>query len=188
MLTSLSSFFYRIVSWKTLLLAVVLYIPFPAYIFKHLEADMNALAGKPLGPIDLLFGYNPARVLQMVADYGSEARSLYARGELTDDLAYPLIYTFLLCVILSLVFRKRSYAPFLLVNIVPIWVWTFDLLENISIVYLLKSYPETSTTVAALCSVLTNLKWAAFVVTLGLIIYGLVRMAVGGRQTQLGQL
>ncbi|WP_020598596.1 hypothetical protein [Spirosoma panaciterrae] len=186
MLTTFSAFLYRIASWKRLLLGVVLYIPFPVYIFKQLEAEMNALAGKPLGPIDLVIGYDPARVMQMVADYGPEARGLYAQGELTYDLAYPLIYTFLLGVILSLIFRNRAYAPFRLVNLVPIAVWAFDLLENACIVYLLKSYPETSTTVASLCSVLTNLKWAAFAVVSGLIAYGFVRLAVGGRQTQLG--
>ncbi|WP_080053987.1 hypothetical protein [Spirosoma aerolatum] len=186
MLPALSSFFYRIASWKTLLLGLALYIPFPAYIFKHLEADMNALAGKSLGPIDLLIGYDPGRVMQMVSEYGPEARALYARGELTDDLAYPLIYTFLLCIILSLLFRNRSYAPFQFVNIVPIWIWAFDLLENLCIVYLLKCYPETSTAVASICSVLTNLKWAAFAVVLGLIVYGFVRWVISRRQTQLG--
>ncbi|MVM40166.1 hypothetical protein GO730_25265 [Spirosoma sp. HMF3257] len=185
MLTALSSFFYRTASWKTLLLGIVLYIPFPAYLFKNLEAQMNALAGKKIGPIDLLVGYDPARISQMVADYGSEGRAIYAQGELTYDLAYPVIYTFLFCVILSLVFRNRSYAPFQLVNIVPVGIWGFDLLENACIVYLLKSYPESSPSITSLCSVLTNAKWAVTAVVLGLFIYGLVRLAIDGRQRQI---
>ncbi|GAB3941538.1 hypothetical protein GCM10028805_04820 [Spirosoma harenae] len=187
MLTTLSAFFYRIASWKTLLLALVLYIPFPAYVFKNLEAEMNALAGKEIGPIDLLVGYKPAKIIQMVGDYGPDARALYATGELTDDIAYPLIYTFLFCIILSLLFRNRTFTPFQLVNILPLAVWGFDLLENISIVYLLKSYPQLSEGIASLCSILTNLKWASFAVVVGLVLYGLVRLAVARQRTRLEQ-
>ena len=54
MFRSLSDWFYRIASWKTLLLGIVLYVPFPAYFLKNLENEMNTLAGKAIGPIDLL--------------------------------------------------------------------------------------------------------------------------------------
>ena len=186
MLASLSTFLYRIASWKTLLLAVILYVPFPAYILKTLEANMNVLAGQALGPIDLLFGYDPAKIQQMVAAYGAEGRAIYAQGELTADLAYPLIYTFLFCLILSLLFRSRPYAPFQLVNIMPVGILLFDLLENCCIVYLLKTYPTASDTVASLCSIFTNLKWAVSLLVVGLIVYGLVRLALPKRQSVLG--
>lgn len=182
MLTALSSLFYRIASWKTLLLGLVLYVPFPAYLLKNLEAQMNALAGKAVGPIDLLFGYNPAKISQMVADYGPEGRAIYAQGELTTDIVYPLIYTFLFCTILSLLFRNRAYAPFRLVNVLPVGIWAFDLIENACIVYLLKSYPQASEAVASLCSVLTNLKWGVTLVVAVVFVYGLVRMVMERRQ------
>ncbi|MFD2574523.1 hypothetical protein ACFSUS_28065 [Spirosoma soli] len=175
MLTALSAFLYRIASWKTLLLVIALYIVFPAYILKTLEARMNALAGQPIGPLDLLFGYDPVRVQQMVAAYGPAGRDVYALGELTADVAYPLIYTFLLGLILSLLFRNRSYSPFRLVNILPTGILLVDLAENTCIVYLLKTYPNTSATVASLCSLLTNLKWGLFGVVISLILYGLIR-------------
>ncbi|QDK77332.1 hypothetical protein EXU85_01470 [Spirosoma sp. KCTC 42546] len=182
MLNTLSSFFYRIASWKTLFLGVVLYMPFPAYLFKNLEAQMNALAGKIVGPIDLLLGYNPAKISQMVADYGSEGRAIYAQGELTTDIVYPLIYTFLFCTILSLLFRNRTYAPFQLVNVLPVGIWAFDLMENACIVYLLKSYPQASEAAALLCSVVTNLKWGVTLVVAIVFVYGLIRLVVGSRQ------
>lgn len=182
MLNSLSAFLYRIASWKTLLLAVALYVPFPAYFLKNLEAQMNAFAGKAIGPIDLLLGYNPVRINEMVAAYGPEGRAIYATGELTADIAYPIIYTFLFCIILSLLFRNRTYAPFRLVNVVPVGILGFDLLENACIVYLLKTYPAESVGVASLCSVFTNLKWVVSLMVIGLMLYGLVRLAMGGRQ------
>ena len=173
MLNTLSSFFYRVASWKTLLLGVVLDALFPAYFFRNLEAHMNALAGKAVGPIDLLIGYVPDQITQLVADYGSEGRAVYARGEMTIDIAYPIVYTCLFCIILSLLYRNRTYAPFQLVNIVPVGIGVFDLLENACIVYLLKSYPEQSATIASLCSVFTNLKWGVTAVVVGLFLYGL---------------
>ncbi len=187
MLNSLSTLLYRIASWKTLLVAIVLYIPFPAYLLKNLEIQMNALARKEIGPIDLLFEYNPAKISRMVADYGPEGRAIYAQGALIVDTAYPIIYTFLFCIILSLLFRNRTYAPFRLVNVVPVGILILDLLENACIVYLLKTFPNTSMAIASLCSILTNLKWAVTAVFLGLVVYGLIRLAMGGRQKQLGQ-
>ncbi|GAB3548757.1 hypothetical protein [Spirosoma fluminis] len=187
MLTSLSTFLYRIASWKTLLVAVLLYVPFPAYILRTLEANMNALAGRILGPIDLLIGYDPAKIQQMVAAYGPEGRAIYAQGELTADIAYPLIYTLLFCLVLSLLFQNRLYTPFRLVNVVPLGALLFDLFENGCIVYLLKAYPTSSDLIASLCSVFTNLKWAAFLLIFGLTVYGLVRLALPRRQGILKQ-
>ncbi|RYC67391.1 hypothetical protein [Spirosoma sordidisoli] len=181
MTNNLSRFFYRIASWKTLLLAVVLYVPFPAYVFKSLEERMNTLAGRPIGPIDLLTGYDPDRIRQMVAAYGPEGRAIYAQGELTADLAYPVIYTFLFCIILSMLFRNRPYAPFRRVNVLPLGIMGFDLLENACIVYLLRTYPASSATVASLCSVFTNLKWGVSMVVLGLVLYGLARQLTGSQ-------
>ncbi len=181
MLRSLSTFFYRIASWQTLLLALLLFVPFPAYFLKTLEERMNALAGQAIGPIDLLVGYTPAKIQQMVAAYGPEGRAIYARGELTTDIIYPVIYSSLLCLILSLLFRNRPYAPFRFVNTLPLAILLLDLLENACIVYLLTDYPTTSVTVASLCSVITNLKWAVSVVVIALTLYGLIRRMIGGR-------
>ncbi|SOD96107.1 hypothetical protein [Spirosoma fluviale] len=182
MLSALSTFFYRISSWKTLLLGIALYVPFPAYMFKNLEARMNALAGQAVGPIDLLVGYDPARIQQMIEMYGPEGRSVYAQGELTIDIAYPFIYTFLFCVILTLLFRHRKYNSFRLVNVLPVGILVSDLLENSCIVYLLKAFPDSPYVIASLCSVLTNLKWTVTMIVLGLVVYGLVKLAIRNSQ------
>ncbi|AKD57768.1 hypothetical protein [Spirosoma radiotolerans] len=178
MLNNLSTLFYRISSWKTLLLAIGLFVPFPAYFLKNLEASINAQAGQPIGPIDLLVGYNPTRINQMVAEYGPTGRAIYTQGELTIDVAFPFIYTFLFCILLTLLFRHRTYTSFRLVNLLPVSILVFDLLENSCIVYLLNSYPATSRVVTAFCSLLTNLKWTVTAIILGLIVYGLVKLAM----------
>lgn len=164
---------------------MVLYVPFPAYIFNNLEARMNALAGHSVGPIDLLVGYDPIRIQRMIEDYGPEGRAVYAQGELTADLAYPFIYTFLFCVILTLLFRHRKYNSFRLVNVLPVGILVSDLLENSCIVYLLKAFPNSPYVVASLCSVLTNLKWTVTMIVLGLVIYGLTKMAIRNGQRKM---
>ena len=182
MLIATSTVFYRISSWKALLLAIGLYIPFPAYFLKNLEASINEQAGQQIGPVDLLVGYNPARISEMISEYGDEGRAIYAQGELTIDVAYPFIYTFLFCVLLTLLFRHRTYTSFRLVNVLPISLLIFDLLENACVVYLLKIYPITSPVVTAFCSLLTNLKWTLTTIIVGLVVYGLVKLAIRSGQ------
>lgn len=182
MLTAISTVFYRISSWKALLLAIGLYVPFPAYLLKNLEASINAQSGQQIGPVDLLVGYNPARISEMIGEYGPEGRATYAQGESTIDVAYPFIYTFLLCVLLTLLFRHRTYTSFRLVNILPVSILVSDLLENSCIIYLLKIYPTTSPVVTAFCSLLTNLKWMVTAIVLGLVVYGLVKLAIRSSQ------
>ena len=178
MLNNLSTFFYRISSWKTLLLAIGFFIPFPAYFLRNLEASINAATGQSIDLIDALVGYSPIRISQMIEEYGMLGRAVYAQGELTVDVAYPFIYTFLFCVLLTLLFRHRTYTSFRLVNLLPVSILIIDLLENSCIVYLLKVYPTTSPVVTAFCSLLTNLKWTVTAIVLGLIVYGLVKLAI----------
>lgn len=176
MLRDLSNYLYKIASWKTLLPAILLYVPFPAYFLSNLEATINRYAGKAIGPIDLLmFNTEPARILDMVDMYGPEGRQVYAEGELLYDTIYPLIYTFLLCIILSVIYKNRVAKPFDLVNTLPfLFLWT-DYLENICIITLLRTHPDTSLTVAAICAILSAVKWGGFFVSLVLILYGLLR-------------
>lgn len=174
-MTTLSKFLDRIANWKTLVFLFILYVSFPAYWFKNAETTINQLAGKPVGPIDLTFGFNPARTLQMVAEYGPEARAYYARTELTIDLIYPIVYSFLLAVILTMLFRNKPYKPFVWVTLLPFLSLIFDYLENATIVTMLNAYPAQSMSVAVLCEVFKLLKWLSFGLTIGFILYGLLR-------------
>ncbi|CCH56693.1 hypothetical protein BN8_06076 [Fibrisoma limi BUZ 3] len=175
----LSAFFYRIASWQTLLVSLVLYALFPGYILKNIETQLNLYARKAIGPLDLLiFNGNPSVIEQMIAQYGAEGRAYYAQAELTADLAYPIVYTFLLCIVLSLVFRQTSASPSSLINLLPLVVWAIDMLENACVVVLLNTYPHLSPLVVTMCLVCTNLKWIAFFTIIATILYGLVRLAI----------
>ncbi|WP_020606053.1 hypothetical protein [Spirosoma spitsbergense] len=177
-MTPFANFLTRIANWKTLLFLGVIYVSFPAYWFKNAGATISQLAGKPVDPIDLTFGFNPARTLAMVAGYGPTARAFYARTELTIDLVYPVVYSFLLAVILTMLFRHWSNRQFVLL---PFVVLLSDYLENAAIVTLLTGYPAQSMTVAVLCEVFKLIKWLSFGITVCLVVYGLV-LRVSGRR------
>jgi hypothetical protein len=174
-MTTLINFLDRIANWKTLVFLLIVYVSFPAYWLENAGITINKLAGKPVSPIDLTFGYNPTRTLQMVADYGPEARAYYARTELTTDLIYPIVYSLLLAVILTLLFRTSKYKPFAAVALLPFLSLIFDYLENATIVTMLNTYPNQSVTVAVLCELFKLAKWLSFGLTIAFILYGLFR-------------
>ncbi|GAB4020663.1 hypothetical protein GCM10028808_62740 [Spirosoma migulaei] len=168
---SLYNFLNRMANGKTVLLLLVLYLSFPAYWLKNAESTINQLAGKSIGPIDLTFGFNTARTLTMVADYGPAARSYYAQIEVTVDLVYPLVYSLLLAVLLTMLFRHKPNRGFV---VLPFFTLLSDYLENAAIVTLLLSYPTQSTVVAVFCELIKLAKWLSFGVTLTLIVYGFI--------------
>ena len=121
------SFFSRFSNWKTLCLFLVLYLLFPAYILKNAETKMNTLAGSEVGVIDLTFGFDPQKTLDMVAAYGDAGRKYYASVEMTADIAYPFTYAVFFAIILTLLFRRSSLAW---VAIIPFIRMFFDYCET----------------------------------------------------------
>jgi hypothetical protein len=175
---TLSQFLDRIANGKLLIFLILIYAIFPAYLLKNAEEKINQLAGKKIGVIDLTIGFNPQKTLQMVADYGDEARAYYAQTEMTTDVIYPIVYAFLLGIILSLLYLNKAYKPFYWVNLLPFIALIFDYLENICIVSLLQNYPSQSLMVANFCEVFKLLKWISFGFAIVLIFYGLIRLCI----------
>lgn len=175
-MTALATFIDRIANWKSLVFLLAIYVSFPAYWLTNAEATINRLAGKPIGPIDLTVGFNPGRTLQMVADYGPQARAYYTHVELTVDIMYPVVYSLLFAVILALLFRNKANRPFASVTLLPFVSQLFDYLENATIVGLLTTYPQQSTTLAVLCELVKLIKWILLGVIIVYMVYGLFRL------------
>lgn len=173
-----SDFLNRISNWKTLIITFAIYMFFNLILLKNAESKINELAHKSVGVIDLTFGFNPQKMLSMVADYGNAGREYYANTEMTTDVLYPIVYTLLFCIILTLLFRNKTYKPFSFINLLPLGALIFDLLENITIVTLLKSFPNPSEIVAILCEIIKMLKWIASGLVLIFIFYGLIMLGL----------
>lgn len=179
----LSIFFYRHASWRTLGLAFVAYVLFPALLLPRAEQAIYHAAGKEVGIIDLGIGFDRAKMQQQVANYGETGRVLYRRTELTLDIIYPLAYATFFSIVLSLLMRGLSPDDKLRgANVLPFVVVGFDYLENICIVTMLSAYPDWNETTAQLCALFRLLKWILFAL-MGLLILFLLGRRLLQRRT-----
>lgn len=177
---TLIEFLQRIAGWKSLIVALAVYIVFPAYFLKNAETRIHELAGKKIPIIDLSFGFKPQSTLDLVAGYGDAGRAFYAAIEMSTDLVYPIAYAFLFGIILAMLYRKEVYAW---VCLLPFGMLLFDYGENISIIYLLKTYPQQSWAMAAFCELFKMMKWLTFGVIFLLVLYGVAtRLFRKGRE------
>ena len=137
-------------------------------------------------PLDLMFFYTPTRAFEVIDKYGEAGRSLYLKIELTADIIYPIIYTLFYGLLLSWLFQRafRSGSRMQKLNVTPIGAWFFDLLENVGIVSMLAMYPSKPAFLAWLTMIFGSLKWAFFLVIVGLVLVGLVRAAMNGFRKQ----
>lgn len=179
MLTALSNWAYRTARVPILLVLLLLYALFPAYILPNAEQRINQLAGQQVGIIDLLPYYQSDVIWQMLDKYGQAARQQYAYIEVTTDIAYPIVYTALFVVILSLLYRNRPYRPFATANLLPLGIFGFDIAENICIVTLLNDYPAVSYTWAVATGIFTSGKWLFFALAILAVLYGILRGLYG---------
>ena len=169
---ALSTFFHRYASWRTLGLAFIAYVLFPALFLPKAEQDINDAAGRAVGIIDLGFGFDLAKMQQQVADYGEAGRAYYRRTEMTIDVLYPLAYATFFSLILSLLMRGLPLSAGLLRwNVLPFVMLGFDYLENICIVAMLSAYPDWSDTTALLCAIFRFVKWMLFAAMAVLILF-----------------
>lgn len=167
----LVQFFGKISNWKSLILLALIYLFFSMYLLKNAESKINALAGKEVGVIDLTFGYNTEKTTNMVVNYGEEARNYYAQVETTIDIAYPIVYAILFGIILTMLYRGKSVLNLLV--FLPLITMLFDILENMMIVRLLKSYPDTSNLITHGVELFKLGKWGLFGILIIATIIGL---------------
>jgi hypothetical protein len=167
---------------RNILLFFGLYVLMIALVMNWGATKITALAGKPLQPLDLYFSYTPAHAYALIGEYGEAARNFYALFEMTADVAYPLIYTLLLCTLIGhawkiVIEEKFRYAVLIFV---PFLTLFFDLCENICIVSLLKNYPTPVDWLVNLSSIFTSLKWITVVLCLVVLVVGMgTRIAKG---------
>ena len=150
------------------------------YIMPVAAGIMALAANNSVLPLDLMFFYNPEQAFAMMDKYGEAGRAIYLRIELTADIIYPIIYTLFYGLLISWLFQ-RAFKPesgMQKWNLMPVGAWFFDLLENVGIVSMLMIYPAKPAVLAWITMLFGTLKWASFVVTVGLVLVGLVRAAM----------
>lgn len=125
------------------------------------------------GLLDLLPFYSAQEALTAIDNYGAEGRDLYLRFIAADFIFIPIYslgFAFLITLTVRSICSKNDSWLFL--NMLPIGIGLFDCIENISILGLLLSYPDTSPIIGMLASIATLLKHLLTLATLLILGYG----------------
>lgn len=163
--------FNRLATGRTILILLGLFIFFNAVIMPMVGAKIQEYSGG-VGPFDLQFSYTPEQALTMLKAYGEQGRPLYALVDLTLDVVYPLVTFLLFGALLTFLLRRGfpNNATMQKLALLPLGTLLMDYLENVCVVTMLMTFPNTSTLVAQLSSLFTTTKWIfvglTFVVTL----------------------
>jgi len=185
MLNNLSNVIKKYANGWLILILFAITVYFQFVIFLGQSAKIQATSGGA-GPIDLLLFYTPEKVFGMIASYGEELRASYRIFELTYDIAYPIVYTLLFALAITWLFQRglTSKNNFHRYNVFPFGAWVADLFENLSIVGMLSIFPSTPALLAWASTIFTLAKWGFVFISVGLLLYGLVKAAMNGFKKQ----
>ena len=158
LMSGLSRWLYAVSSWRNILLAGALFagltLSFPAW-----SAAVDK--GQNLRSPDASFGVAVDEAYAYLDALDEEGRALYASGELTLDVVYPVVYSLLLAMLLSRLFPITYRLDSLLqpLHLLPFGAGFFDLMENKAAVMLVINYPDRMEGVARLLNVFNQTKW-----------------------------
>jgi hypothetical protein len=125
-------------------------------------------------PLDGRFWYSPEDASTFLNNIEKKGQRIYAVTELTLDILFPLTYGSLLAALIIHVYG-REYGKFLV--LVPLLMVVFDILENITIAYMVWQFEGGTSPVARGAAVLTATKWGLFLLSLAVIVIGAVNSA-----------
>ena len=186
MLNTISKKFH---SWATGWRVFIMFLAdalMAGYVMPLAGGIMALAANNSVTPLDLMFFYTPGQAFEMMDKYGEAGRSIYFRIELTADIIYPMIHTLFFGMLISWLFQRafKPESPMQKWNVMPVGAWLFDMLENLGIVSMLTIYPSQPAIMAWLTMFFGSIKWAFFLVTVGLVLVGLVKAAMNRLQKQ----
>ncbi|MEO1259210.1 MAG: hypothetical protein AAFZ15_10455 [Bacteroidota bacterium] len=116
--------------------------------------------------LDMAFFYTPEEVYHCLEMYGAKGRQVYIFVLLTLDFIFPVFYTLFFCGIISILLKKHSLEKYYWAVYLPLLPFLCDLLENMSIAFMLFQFPLRFTIFIRLTAALNVIKW----ISLGLII------------------
>ena len=156
----LINFLKKWASGKVLLgLLVVTMIVYLTMLLYSIPAVESFAPGKVLFDLSPT-GYSYDTAISLLEALGPEGRAVYLRLQLPIDFIYPGLFAITYSLLLTLVFGK-AYTPkskmFYLAPI-PFFGGLFDYLENISIIQMIKLYPNVSDELVRVSSSFTVLK------------------------------
>ena len=155
----------RFVSLRNAVIFLALFI-INAVVLGQLDKPLEALANGAPKP-DLRFGYSPAELDQIFAAYGEAGRQFYALNLLVDT-PFPIFGGIAGALFVLVAFRDWPWRKVLAA--IPLAFLVTDLIENVLLLGLSQVYPPLSEPIAVAASLITQIKRAAFYMTVLLMV------------------
>ncbi|KAG2768741.1 hypothetical protein JG687_00006854 [Phytophthora cactorum] len=131
------------------------------------------------GVLDSVFWLLPDAIFPHLECMGASGRALYVDFYVFDLFLFPLIYSTALLGLLRRLWPDRQ-----LVWTLPVLAATCDVLENLSILKLLRLFPERWETLENVVSVLTRTKWVVVLSANIFVVVGALKLMVGRADTK----
>jgi len=152
---------------KMVLIAIAIWVLF--HIFWIISGDFIdiSFAGEGLVIMDLKLFYDVVYVQDYFLAIGAENFDKFINFHLYYDSIYPLIYGFLLLVLITNLSKGRS----LYALIFPVIAVTFDFFENYYLIQMARDISNISFEKTIIASVMSNLKWVSIIGSIAMVLY-----------------
>ena len=152
----------KITNFRLVLLLMLTFSVFSAYLLPSYQDKMNQIAGKEAVVLDTRINYSLADVNVVFTDMGVIGRDFYKSTIIPVDMVYPIIYGLFLIILLLFLLKKITVidSKLMFLSLVPIFAVLFDYWENINILNLLATYPNLNPQDVVHGELITRLKWS----------------------------
>jgi hypothetical protein len=171
------SFLDRICTVPILIIAVIVFISFIAYVLP-LQKAATAPYTQNAGSIGLSFFPAPDTLYEWAGEYGPEGRRAFIKTWLTYDFFWPLSFTTLYVVCIGITLRYAHGAKAARLCALAIITLAMDCLENLLAIVIMSQYPTRLEMVAWGLAGANALKWISMYVVSALFVYGLAAVPV----------
>ena len=163
--TSKPDLLQRLASVRSFMVLLVLYA-IVDYLLLHSLGTEPGVKGPPL---DLMLHYSPAQAHAYLDQLGAAGRAANIRAHATLDVAYPLVYSSLFAVMITLLTRALALSGpvWRALALLPFMIMGFDLAENLSLIILAMRFPAPMPALAHAASLFTIFKWVFAALVIG---------------------
>ncbi|PKV66444.1 hypothetical protein [Pontibacter ramchanderi] len=141
------------------ILASAIYITMLFFTIEHLVFLADGY--KPLDMLPL--GYNPEYVIALLSKLGVSGRDYYLTRQLPLDFLYPAFFAITYSLLFAYLLKKinKLDTKYFYVSYLPLLAGAADYVENLFIIYFLKSYPAIIANSVSIASGFSVIKSAA---------------------------
>lgn len=163
-------------TWPVILFFLTLTLLFAFVLFPAFTKEVKAIAGMEMKSVDASLFPGAKTVANIVNMFKEQnIAEVYIRTEIQKDLAFPFIYAILLFLLLAAVYLKWKIAikPEWII-LIPFVTTVADLLENVMVIYMLRSAESVYGNATSVCAVANAIKFGSLFLCVGLLAVGLV--------------